>query len=247
MSTNRILVNKLDNIQYYNERNKENMWNDDVIGSSTCSNYIPYYVSLDTNMYEKVLNNNILLFKKPTGNYYIGSALRYDSLISTFYGYNHNNLIVFNFKIDEVEEQLYIMPGFIMDKRSKVILMMLVKEQLSCNDTDNTHSYKVTEEGERKHKLFISNTFVTNPLYKNVFKRINKDIIQSLMLDTNVDVIYTRNDITDLVYKNDYNISHSTITELDSTLQGTEIRELITFDSVDYHYHRISGIEDISF
>jgi hypothetical protein len=224
------------------------MWNDDIIGSSTCSNYIPYYVSLDTNMYEKVLNNNnIILFRKPTGNYYVTGALRYDTLINAFYGYNHNNLIVFDFKIDEVQEQLYVMPGLIMDRKSKVILMMLVKEQISCNDTDNIHSYKVTEEGERKHKLFISLDFIANPIYKNVFKRINKDIIQSLMFDTNVDVIHTRNNLTDLVYKNDYNINHSTVTELDTALQGTEIRELITFNPVDYHYHRISEIEDIPF
>ena len=94
--------------------------------------------------------------------------------------------------------------------------------------------------------MFVSNEFITNEIYKNVYKKVDAEIIQKCLL-LNIDVFFTSSEkITNSVYQNEFEVSYNNLTELHEHL-NSGIGNNLFFDESIYHQLPEEETEELPF
>lgn len=207
------------------------------VGTTNRNEFYPVYASLeelkvngyssDSDTFSQHIIGGIFSYHKPA--YCNGISIRgysvisnFNALMSTFQGYNA--MSVFRFKVGEDTFYLNVTGGYIADTNGNILLVLCAKSSTitgwnnimtTDNIVDDDHNYFTDNL-----RLMVSTELLKNEKYKNVYKKINTEIVQSCF-DMNIDVIYTTSQkIEESLYKNDFKINFQNLTELNEHLQS---------------------------
>lgn len=193
-----------------------------VSGVSDLNEYVPFYTNR-THGICKYITNDVYLYNKPERKNNSWSTKTYPD----FLRHIKQSLYLRRFKyvLEGVEEILYFMQGYIADKEDNILLLLTVKNDFSFNRKDNILD-------KESFRLYISTKFLKNPIYKNFYKKLQKEYIDRF-LEEDIEVIYTTSDkIHNSVFKDGFEINYNSLTELTELLH-TEPIEILNFNEND--------------
>jgi hypothetical protein len=117
--------------------------------------------------------------------------------------------------------------GFIADTRNRPLLVLT---------TSTKHCFQYSQEtGEEelltdKLRLYVSTEFMSNPIYKNLYKKVYTEYIQECF-EAGVEVVFTTSDIIDnLMYQTEFELDYKNLTELSQHLSDPDIGNALFFD-----------------
>lgn len=197
-----------------------------IIGTTNKNEYFPVY---STNFYhqqmldhygydyndEPICENiidNIYLYKKPvdSAKNHNAGITKYADLLHCLY--TSTSADTFSFTVNDVVYFLTCSRGYIADENGNILLLLATKSQDIFVYDEELHTNNL--------KLFVSNRFVKEPQYKNVFKKIDTEYI-NFCYQNDIDVMFTTSEkITSSVYKNDFEVPFNSLTELHEHLNG---------------------------
>jgi len=181
---------------YQNGKFNEEDFNTDVVGTSDCNVFIPFYSIFghESILFEKI-NKRVLEYRLPISksNYVIR---QYTDLIS----YLRSNVCLskFLFKSQDIEHAIYIHRGILYDENKNILMCLAINSEYFLNTK--------IEEIElmpdiNQFVLFISHEF-NKIKYKNVRKKIDLEYL-SFVRQLNIDIIET-NKINQWLFKNNF-------------------------------------------
>lgn len=197
-----------------------------IIGTSDRNEYYPVYAISD-GLHEKIISN-VFLFHKPKnaiemyGSY--GGNKRYNTLFDALR--NSIRARVFNFTFNDMDYSLHINKGYIADKHDNILLLL------------STKSFRIFDEEEEliaeNLRLYVSTELINNGIYKNIYKKIEKEYIQ-YCYKKNIDVVFTTSEkIEQQVFSNNLKKDFKSITELHEYLNN-EVENIFFFDDSIYN------------
>lgn len=219
-----------------------------IIGSTVKNQYFPIYavsmVSSNVNRSDILYYNgdplseellpNVFLYKKPLNvtNERYANLNKYADL---FY---HLSTTVkpssYEFTYSDVSYFLNCNKGYLADSDDNILLCLCTKDK---NVFDN--------EGKlifSNLRLFISNRLIKEEKYKNVYKKILIEYID-YCYQNNIDVFFTTSEnIENQIFKNDFVVEYSNLTELNNHL-NSNIGENLFFESPVFDEDDEQGIE----
>ena len=208
-----------------------------VSGVSDLNEYVPFYTNRTYGVYEYV-TNGVYLYNKPERKNNSWSTSTYPQFLN--YLKQSLSLRRFKYVLEGVEELLYFMQGYIVDKEDNILLLLTIKNDFSFNRMDNILD-------KESFRLYISTKFLKNPIYKNFYKKLQKEYIDRF-LEEDIEVIYTTSEkIHNSVFKDGFEINYNSLTELTELLH-TEPIEILNFNENDEYVptpteRYISGVD----
>ena len=192
-----------------------------VSGVSDLNKYVPFYVN-STNDGLNYVTNDVYLYNKPEKKD-TWSIKTYPDFLK--YVKQSLSLRKFKYVLEGVEELLYFMQGYIADKEDNILLLLTVKNNFMFNSVDITLD-------KDSFRLYISTKFIKNPIYKNFYKKLQKEYIDRF-LEEDIEVVYTTSEkIHNSVFKDGFEINYNSLTELTELLH-TEPAEILNFNEED--------------
>lgn len=168
--------------------------------------------------------NDVYLYRKPerlslqTG---LSIYKDYPALLSGLLSFN--GTIKFRFLHNDIPHYLNIMRGYIADSNDNILLLLTTKEY---NVFDNTPEHEIRKNPLR---LYISTEFMKNEIYKNVYKRIEKEYIDECYKE-DVEVVFTTSEkIENNMFRNNFNVEFNNISELSEILL-TEPHDILDYN-----------------
>lgn len=249
-------------IRDYNYGNFEG--NPFVIGTTSKNKFFPvyalfeshrrndYYGSVESvNCLSEHLVRDVFMYRKPENkairNY--STYTRYPDMINSLQTSGRPE--VFQFLVNDEPHFINIMKGYISDKFDNILMLLTCKSEFikpnQMTLTADIFKPNYSEElNNEKLQLFVSNEFITNEIYKNVYKKVDAEIIQKCLL-LNIDVFFTSSEkITNSVYQNEFEVSYNNLTELHEHL-NSGIGNNLFFDESIYHQLPEEETEELPF
>ena len=199
--------------------------NPNVIGITDCNEYFPVYVVFSHSMYRYNVNNygeslseqivdDSYLYHKPylleKGRYADGS--QYSDL---FRFIDTIDVSSYTFKFEDEHHFLTCSKGYLADSDGNILMILCTKGFDIFTDDINQDVLN-----NNMTVLFISTELINNPIYKNVYKKLQSEYIQECH-EKEVEVIYTTSKkIEERVYGNGFKVEFNSLTELDEHLKG---------------------------
>ena len=228
------------------------------VGTTNRNEFFPAYATFEdlrdngyqiqSDSFSEYIVDNVFMYSKPifcNGTIFTDFSVltNFNSLISSFKGYN--SMSVFKFKVAEEIHYLNVTGGCISDTLGNILLVLCVKSNsLTYNDVIKTMTTDCIIDDDLNYhtqnlRLMVSTEFFRNEKYKNIYKKIEKEIIQSCY-NMNIDVIFTTSDkIEDNLFKNDFEVNFDNLTELNEHLHSGIGRTLFLNE-------RVIEVENIS-
>lgn len=165
---------------------EEKFFKSKEIGTSDCNAYVPFYSLFNHTLLD--INDNIILeYYKPT---YTNTSLyirNYSELehqlrcTDTFNSYK--------FTIAGLVKQLFFNRHVLYTQDLELLFCLGIKTDYVLNET-----YKNISDKPEYNQLIliVNNSFLNNPTYKNVYRKLNKIYIEPLARK-GVDIVYTNN------------------------------------------------------
>lgn len=167
------------------------------IGTSDCNEYMPFYSILNHQLLD--VNNNIIIeYGKPTYRLSGGYSRTYTELFNDLIGINYSGK-TYQFTIGGVGHSIGYNRHVIFDNTNKILCCLAVKSSALLN---NRFSELQENQNPDDYILLVNNDLISNPIYKNVGKKINNEYI-SRFKTSNIDIVYTNN-VDKWVFKNNF-------------------------------------------
>lgn len=209
-----------------------------IIGTTNRNEYYPVYAAThfidriyDNNNYyngERLMENivnEVSFYKKPTNGAErrYGSLSKYADLIEALT--KSVNSDVFEFTISETSYYLTCNKGYIADIDDNILLILCTKSTTLFDDDGNIIPNNL--------RLYVSNNFVTNPIYKNVYKKIDSEYIH-FCYENDIEVVFTTSEkIQKQVFKNDFEVTFDNLSQLQEHLTSG-LGDNIFFNEEEY-------------
>lgn len=201
----------------------EVFYNKEVIGTTCCNSLIPVFTLQDslnrnTNFYsKKIENTNSYLYYKPTISEIHSTTRRFEDFLDYFcYGYSP---LRFRFKIGGEDNSVVITGNSVLDEQSNILSILTFKQEFLTSDLDV--SLIKDSRGKLNHNalvLIVSTEFTINPIYKNLYKKFYKEVIE-MAIDRNVDVLLlSKSKIDEKLFKNSFKLEFNNINTLNELL-----------------------------
>lgn len=248
-------------IRNYNYGNFEG--NPFVIGTTSKNKFFPvyalfenqrrndYYSSNDSiNCLSEHLVRDVFMYRKPDNkairNY--ANYTRYPDMINSLQ--TSGKPEVFQFLVNDEPHYINIMKGYISDKFDNILMLLTCKsEYIKPNQhylSADIFTNGLDDLDGNKLQLFVSNEFITNEIYKNVYKKVDAEIIQQC-LKLDIDVFFTTSEkISKSIYQNEFEVSYNNLTELHEHL-NSGIGNNLFFDESIYHQLPEEETEELPF
>lgn len=232
------------------------------VGTTNRNDYIPVYALLEQRKqtgyraghefgtFSDHIVDNIFLYYKPA--HFNGRDRSSDfnliptfpRLLESFIQYETNS--IYTFRADNNKYYLNISGGCIIDIEGN-ILMVLCTKSSEIISSSSYIPYLTTDSIYRDENiisdnllLMVSTEFLTNPIYKTLYKKIEKEIVQ-YCYNNKIDVIFTNSEkIENNLYKNDFDISFNSLEELNNTL-NSGLGEILFPPRVEENLEEIFG------
>lgn len=167
------------------------------IGTSDCNEYVPFYSILNHQLID--VNNNIVIeygkvsFRN-TGRY----SRTYGDLFRDLSNINFGGK-TYHFSIAGVNHIIGYSRHIIFDRNNKILCCLAVKSSALLN---NRLSELQANQNPDDYLLLVDNDLTSNPIYKNVGKKITNDYTSRFKI-SNIDIVHT-NDIDKWIFKNNF-------------------------------------------
>jgi hypothetical protein len=170
-----------------------NIFMNDIIGTSDCNTHIPLY-SLFIHTLYNFQDRKIIEYTLPNTDIGVNSG-RYPNLFQVL---NANGMFLkFTYKVENVYKVIYCTKGLIYDENNK-ILMCLCLESSLIENFNLQEIFQITDTS--KFVLMLSTSFLTDPIYKNVRKKILEKY-ETICREEKIDILHTHS-IEDKLFKN---------------------------------------------
>lgn len=202
-----------------------------LVGKLSVSNrteYIPVHAIYS--IFEISRFSNSYIYNKISEVEYFSDTFRgYDKLLSRLF-YN-SGVQKYIFKIDDEEVNLAVSKGIIQEYDGTVLFCFGVKSESLFEGSD----YKGNDAIKRENlKLFISTKFATDSKYRNVYKKLLKEVVHSCFLE-GIEVSYmSSSKIDSILYNDGLEYSFNTITDAKEFLKN-DVHKIFTFEEDLYN------------
>lgn len=201
----------------------EVFYNKEVIGTTCCNSLIPVFTLQDrfnrtSYFYHKnIENTNSYLYYKPSISVVNGGSRKFDDFLDYFcYGYSP---LRFRFKVGGEDNSVVITGNSVLDEQGNILSILTVKQEFITSDL-NADSIE-DSRGNLNHDalvLVVSTEFTLNPIYKNLYKKFYKEVVE-MAIDKNVDVLLVSKDkIDEKLFKNSFKLEINNINTLNELL-----------------------------
>ena len=201
-------------------------------------NIFPAYIFMNE-LYEKATYNNgeiplsnfkncrnIEVYYKPSLNYN-RTKRQYLDAINDFTSCAGQCL--HSFKIGGLSYSVLIGPGYILDSSGKILAMVAVKNPSSFSFYEQVYNSNLKDVRKDNIILYIAHEFMTNPVYKNIFKKFYTNFVIEEASIKGIEVIFnTQEKIENILYKKIININSSV--SLEEISREYNIEELLRYD-----------------
>lgn len=190
------------------------------------------------------IKDDVFMYHKPDNyvkKFPITSYLtNFQQLISQLTSYSGHSK--FKFTIAGEEKYLNAFGGYLSDDEDNILFLLTVKKEnfLLASFGGDVHLSKSnifvdrpdnpsvpTELKIDKFRLYISLELISNPTYKNFYKRLNKEFIQP-NLEKGMEVLITTSQkIENSTYSNNFKIGGETIEEINNDLKERPLELLL--------------------
>ena len=231
-----------------------------ILATTNLNIYFPVYTTYERERYQNhvytnnrghepenkladIISNDVYLYRKPERLSLISSSSIYDTYTYLFSTLEKNvGNIKYMFTYNDVQHYLNIRLGYIADTQDNILLLL------------TTNDFFIFDKDKKLKKnclrLYISTEFVKNEIYKNFYKRLEKDYI-SKFYEEDIEVVFTTSQkIEEKTFKHNFNLEFNNLTELETLLaeepnnimaweeeEGTDIR-------VPYNYEIEQVVEE---
>lgn len=203
------------------------------------------------------IKDDIFMYHKPENYVKKFPSTRYlttfQQLITQLTSYSGHSK--FRFTVAGEEKYLNVFGGYLSDDEDNILLLLTVKKEnfmltnlgnRVCLSKSNIFVDRLdnpsapNELKVDKFRLYISSELISNPTYKNFYKRLDKEFIQP-NLQKGVEVLITTSQkIENSVYSNNFKIEGETIEEINNTLKEKPL-ELLLISEKDFLAEVISN------
>ena len=230
-----------------------------ILATTNLNIYFPAYVTYerdrrDNHVYSNrgqdpenkladIISNDVYLYRKPERLSLISSSSMHDTYTYLFSTLEKDvGNIKYMFTYNDVQHYLNIRLGYIADTQDNILLLL------------TTNDFFIFDKDKKLKKnclrLYISTEFIKNEIYKNFYKRLEKDYI-SKFYEEDIEVVFTTSQkIEEKTFKHNFNLEFNNLTELETLLaeepnnimaweeeEGTDIR-------VPYNYEIEQVVEE---
>lgn len=182
------------------------------VGSNKTSEYVPYYSlfnrayvrgTVDTYIYRK------LKMGSERGTMVHTTGTQYENLFNTL-NFTRPEVIRFLFNVKKEAHELFISNGIIMDGNEDILMVL----------TTNSYYLQKNRKSMANYRLYVSSEFMTNPTYKNIWKKINDEYVTE-MYQNEIDVVTTTSaKIDKLLFNAKPKIEYGSIEQLSQNLRN---------------------------
>lgn len=208
------------------------------LATTDLTDYFPVYITFERtrlddynwdrsknqphNKLSELIINDVYLYRKPERLSLqpgLTSYHQYGNLFEALKSYN--GTIKYLFSHNDEPYYLNVMRGYIADNNDNILLLLTTKQFAIF---DNEHNII-----KNPLRLYISTEFMKNDIYKNVYKRIEKEYI-SKFYDEDIEVVFTTSEkIENSMFRNNFNVEFNNISELSEILL-TEPQAILNYN-----------------
>lgn len=170
----------------------------DKIAYSDCNSYIPIYAIFSHTLFIFENDQKVIEYSNPIiNNEYMQGFRQYSQL--EYYLKSTNIVRKYNFTVAGEVQSVFLHRGVVFDSNLNILLCVAIDSKYLLG----TSFIQIMENPDiSKFTVFKTNRFVTNPLYKNLSKNLEKTYVQKLR-ELGVDIIETYR-IDDWLFKNSF-------------------------------------------
>lgn len=194
------------------------------MASTSANNFYPFYSQFVKNN----IHANVSLYCKPNFEIYY-NITRYNELFEAFA--DQLETLAFHFEMDNVSHFIHVSKGIITDHLKRTLFVLTVNDFKNCiKESYDPWEY---EPDYSKFKLFVATDFITNPIYKNIWRKLDKDYVQKCY-ELGIVVEFTTADKIDKqVFDNEFKLNFSNMIELQNHLKNDVTPLLFTDITAD--------------
>lgn len=210
------------------------------LATTDLTEYFPVYITFERNriasynygydnnqLHNKLAEliiNDVYLYRKP-------ERLSLQPGLTTYHNYNYlfealkvnNGTIKYLFSHNEEPYYLNVMRGYIADNNDNILLLLTTKEY---HIFDNTPKENLKKDVLR---LYVSTELMKNEIYKNIYKKIEKEYINEFY-DQDIEVVFTTSEkIENNIFRNNFTVKFDSIMQLSEILL-TEPENILNYN-----------------
>lgn len=200
-------------------------YNKEVIGTTCCNSLIPVFTLQDRlnrssySYHKNIENTNSHLYYKPSISIVNGGSRKFEDFLAYFcYGYSS---LRFRFKIGGEDNSVVVTGNSVLDEQGNILSILTFKQEFVPSTSYLDVSSIEDSRGNLNHDalvLVVSTEFTINPIYKNLYKKFYKEVVE-MAIDKNVDVLLVSKDkIDEKLFKNSFKIEINNINTLNELL-----------------------------
>lgn len=232
-----------------------------TIGTTNRNEYYPVYAALEDLRVNGYNTNNdifsshiiadVFMYYKPlayTGgqNRTFSTIHNIPSVIAAFRGYS--SMSIYDFKFQEEQHYINVSGGYIADTEDNILMVLTAKSSSLSHRDNRMNTDNISDANNADNyfvenlRLYVSTELLKNEKYKNLYKRLDKEIIQELFA-MDVEVVFTTSEkIDQSLFKNDFEVPFNSITELHEHLTTGLIGRNLFLDESLFQINPIESI-----
>lgn len=194
--------------------------NEFKIGSSGTSYFIPFINCIDNN-FNKTDDGELIIYHKPLIK---GNQRRF--LLAQFLGALNQSLSLqcYNIGTNESNVLIHVGNGYIVNEKDEILMILAIKPFTDIRNKGITYQSRYSTEPIKEvnainFTLFVSTELITNPLYANFYKKLDKEYISDAYKAKLPVVFTTSAKIEKLIYSNEFDMTFNTIDEFNIHLK----------------------------
>lgn len=190
--------------------------NEFKIGSSITSYFIPVISYWDTG-YIKDEEDDFILYHKPLLEIdYIPKKFNIREFLDVIN--NYGGLRAFNLSLGEEKNTIYVGKGYVVNEKDEILMILANKPKSKLFLQQGYSKSTIPKENAKNLTLLVSTELVTNPIYANFYKKLEKEYILDAY-KVNIPVVFTTSaKIENLTYSNEFEMKFNNIDELQNHL-----------------------------
>lgn len=193
--------------------------NEFKIGSSVTSYFVPVINCIrESNHYQRVTEGNFILYHKPLLK--INNIPRKFNIRDFLEMINESvGLYAFNLGLREEKNVIYVGKGYIVNDKDEILMVLTTKpDKLHLPFQPRYSRTTIPKENAKNLTLLVSTELLTNSIYANFYKKLEKEyILDAYKVD--IPVVFTTSvKIEKLTYSNEFEMKFNNIDELQNHL-----------------------------
>jgi hypothetical protein len=193
--------------------------NEFKIGSSATSYFIPIInCHREGSRHQRIYEGDFIIYNRPALNK--NSPKKFN--LRDFLGMINESVGLYPFNLGVGEEKIiiHVAKGYIVNEKDELLMVLTTKpDRLSLHYQSRYSNVSIPKENAKHLTLLISTELLTNPVYSNFYKKLEKEYILDAYKAEIPVVFTTTSKIEKLTYSNEFELKFNTVDELQNHLR----------------------------